>query len=182
MALKIDIKFSKKELEAIKGKAIKKKFEKSSKRAARKSLAVMKSDASKRVREIKRIKAKAVKKAIVPVPNTGRSLEDMNWGIRLKGDTFRVSDYPYRATKKGISVRINKGQLSKIPGAFVATMRNGHRGVFVRSTVKSLPISEPIASRPVDALLKDGEADGVAEAGRVAYFRELDRLLDVDFE
>jgi len=55
--------------------------------------------------------------------------------ITLKGDRIPLIDFSARQTKKGVSVQIKRGR-KLIPHAFIATMKSGHKGVFVR--VKSV--------------------------------------------
>jgi hypothetical protein len=48
---------------------------------------------------------------------------------------------PSRGRGRGVSYRL-RGGAGRIPNAFIATMRSGHRGVFVRSAKARLPIRE----------------------------------------
>lgn len=48
---------------------------------------------------------------------------------------------PSRGKGRGVSYRL-KGGAGRIPNAFIATMRSGHRGVFARSGTARLPIRE----------------------------------------
>lgn len=151
-------------------------------RASATSVRDMRSEASKRVRVRKRLKARDVKKALVPRKNTGRTLDSMSWGVDVRGTTTRLSDYPHRQIRRGVSATVNKGQRTLIKGAFVATLKSGHKGVFVRRGAKRFPIQELIASRPVDALLHSGEAERVAERGRSSFFATLDRLMKAELD
>lgn len=161
-----------------------KSFERAASRAARKAgstaLRDMRSEASKRVRGRKRIKAGVVQRSLMLRRPKGTSLARLEWAVDVLGKTQRVSDYPFRATKRGVSVMINKGKRSLLPGAFVATMASGHRGVFVREGKKRLPIDEPLASRVVDALLHKGEAPGVLERGKRVMMEGFERLLPLE--
>ncbi len=188
MVMKVNISFSRKELKAIEAKSLMKGIGKATRRASAKSVSAMRTDASKRVRKRKRIRAKAVKKAIVPQKNTGKEIAAMSWGIHVRGDIVRLSDYPFRQLSKrgkhaGVSVTVNKGQISKLRNAFIAKFKSGHVGVFVRRRKdKRLPIREPFGSRPVDALLHTGEAEGVSKKGRIVFFKELDRVLALELD
>lgn len=46
-----------------------------------------------------------------------------------------------RQTAKGVSVRVGKTR-KLIKSAFIATMKSGHKGVFIRTTKRSKPIKE----------------------------------------
>ena len=48
---------------------------------------------------------------------------------------------PSRGRGRGVSYRLPTGR-GRVPGAFIATMHSGHRGVYKRSTKKRLPIIE----------------------------------------
>lgn len=142
------------------------------------SLRDMKSEASKRVRKLKRLKVKQVKRAIhVTKPSKSMTLRDIEWSVNITGEKVRLSDYPHRQTRKGVSVTVNKGKRTLISGAFVATLRSGHEGVFIRRGPRRLPIREMLGSRPVDALLHRGQAEGVAERGANSFGATMVRLL-----
>ena len=48
---------------------------------------------------------------------------------------------PSRGKGRGVTYRIGK-QARRLPHAFIATMANGHRGVFMRDAAARLPITE----------------------------------------
>ena len=180
--LKMRVEFSKEELAALKASRIKPGISRAMKRAAATSLRDMRAEAQKRIRARKRLKVKTVKAAIVPTKNAGRQIEDMNWGIRLRGKAFRLIDYPHRQLKRGISVSVNKGKRTKLPHAFLAKMKSGHVGIFQRNHPDRRDIRELLGSRPVDALLHDGEADSISARGRRSFFNTMDRLLAAELD
>lgn len=55
--------------------------------------------------------------------------------VIVKGKPIALIKYGARQTRKGVSVDVLKGR-KVIAGAFIATMPNGHRGVFVRVGTK----------------------------------------------
>lgn len=142
----------------------------------------MRSEASKRVRARKAIKAGAVGASFILRRPKGSKLTRMVWAVDVMHKVQRVSDYRYRQTKKGVSVAINKGKRSFIESAFVATMKSGHRGVFVRKGKGRLPIVEPLASRVVDALLHKGEAEAVLERGQRVLNDGFARLFPLELD
>lgn len=146
-------------------------------RAGATALRDMRSEARKRIRDRKRIRASRIAR-VLRLQRPGRIVPGVTseWRLNVLGGTTRVSDYPYRQTRRGVTVAINKSKRSLLRSAFVATMATGHRGVFVRTGTARLPIREPLASRPVDALLHPGEAQGVAERGARAFLATFGRL------
>lgn len=143
----------------------------------------MRSTASKRVRARKRLRVKLVNRALVTrrarVTTQGIQGE---WGVDVRADPVRLSDYPHRQLKKGVSAAVNKGKRSRIQGAFVATMGTGHKGVFVRKGKSRLQIRELLASRPADALLHKGEAEAVQKRGRESFVRTFGRVLPLEID
>lgn len=57
------------------------------------------------------------------------------------GKRLALYDFAARQTKRGVSYRM-QGQRRVIPSGFIAQMRSGHKGVFVRTGKKRLPIVE----------------------------------------
>lgn len=50
-------------------------------------------------------------------------------------------DFQARQTARGVSYNLGRGRQT-LAGAFIATMKSGHNGVFMRMTKKRLPIRE----------------------------------------
>lgn len=96
-------------------------------KAASTSLRDMRSETSNRVRLRKKLKVKAVNKALALRNNT---IGDVEWAVDVRGDTTRLSDYR-RQLKRGVKVEVNKGQRAPIQSAFIATLASGHKGVFI---------------------------------------------------
>lgn len=151
-------------------------------KAASTSARNMRATATKRVRARKRLKVKAVKKAlIIRSPRITTQGFAGAWGIDVRADTVRLSAYPHRQIKMGVSYSVNKGKRARLKSAFVATMPTGHKGVFLRiDGKKRLRIKEQIASRPADALLHDGEAEAVQKRGQDTFVRTFDRVLPLE--
>ena len=59
-------------------------------------------------------------------------------------------------------------------------MASGHVGVFRRRGKARLPIEELRGSRPVDALLHKGEAEGVAARGGASFAATFARVLPLE--
>lgn len=110
----------------------------------------MAAESNRGIRSRKRMKIAALKKALpLTFPRT-KEIVRLAWRMDVSGALVPVSAFPLRQTRKGISVAINTGARSFIKSAFVATMKSGHRGVFLRSGKKRLPIKEAFTTRVVD--------------------------------
>lgn len=169
------------------------------KRAGSTGLRDMRSEAKKRIRTVKNLKAKAVAKSLhMQRPTRVHAGAPAAWALNVEGGVVRVSAYAHRQGKVGVSVAVNKGKRTIIKHAFVATMKSGHKGVYVRAEtangaqprnrrrrsnlVGRLPINEPIASRPVDALRRPGQAQAVGERGVQAFLATFARLGPAKYE
>lgn len=76
-----------------------------------------------------KIKVGAVKKAI---SITRASRSDLKAVVRAIGRPIGLINYSPRQVKSGVSVDVKNGR-KVIQGAFIATMPNGHQGVFIRA-------------------------------------------------
>jgi hypothetical protein len=153
------------------------------KKAGSTALRDMRSEANRRIRTRKKLKLKVIRQAMtLERPKKAKRIDDLEWKVKLDGKPVPLSAYSHRQTKKGVSAAINVGKRSFVPSAFVATMRSGHKGVFVRRGPERLPIEELYGSRPVDALLHQGEARGVAERGRASFTKTFERVLPLELE
>jgi hypothetical protein len=151
------------------------------KKAGMTGLRDARSEASKRIRARKRLKAAIVAKALVMDKPLGKA-EEGSWALRVRGTPVPLTAYPHRQTKKGVSVEVNKGKRTLIKSAFIATMTSGHRGIFLRRGAKRLPIDERFGSRPVDALLHKGEAEAVGQRGARSMVSAFARLLEMELK
>ena len=154
------------------------------KRALRKAGATalrdMRAEASKRIRQRKRIKGKYISRAITMRRPKGGDIASMTWALDVSGEPVPLVAYPHRQTKKGVSVEVNRGKRTLLKGAFIATMRSGHVGVYRRRGQARLPIDELRGSRPLDALLHKGEADGIAARGGASFEATFMRVLPME--
>lgn len=178
----IDLKISSSELKALSSKRLTRAITTAMRKAASTSVRDMRSEASKRVRASKRIKAKEVRKALVPRRNKGRRIDDMEFGVDVRGDAIRLSAYPHRQTKKGVSVEIDRGKRVLIKSAFMATMASGRRGVYLRRGARRLPIKDLLAARPIEVLKQSEQGEGVIKRGRWSFAATFDRLLPMELD
>lgn len=196
----IDIRIDPKQWAAIR-LALRSEISKAARRALGKAgktaLRDMRSEASKRIRARKRIAAKYVNRALrlrSPRSLAGRG-DIFEWAVDVRGTPVPLIAYPHRQTKLpkgprrgsrmgkgGVYVQVNRGLRSFVKGAFVAKMKSGHVGIFVRGGVESLPIHERFGSRPVDALLHKGEGEAVAARGAASFVATFNRLLPIELE
>lgn len=155
----------------------------------------MRAEASKRIRERKRIKARYIARAISLKRAKGSDLGSMEWRVDVSGEPVPLIAYPHRAVKGrrgkrgigprsqgGVVVEVNRGKSTLVKGAFVATMKSGHEGIFRRKGSERLPIEELRGSRPVDALLHEGEAAAVARRGGQSFEATFTRLFPLEIE
>lgn len=165
------------------GKKIPKAIARAVAKAGATALRDMRSEAVKRVRRMKRLKVKAVREALIlRKSRASENIGRMQFGIDVEGKPVPLSAYPHRQTNKGVSVAVNVGRRSLVVSGFVARMRSGHEGIFKRRSKARLPIDEKLGSRPVDALLHRGEADGVLARGQKSFEATFDRLLPIELD
>lgn len=176
----ISLKFDDGELRALNMRRLEKGFAKAAKRASATSARDMRAATVKQVRKKLAIKVKPLKKAIHVRKNRARVLDDMEWGVDIAGDAMRVSNFRHRQNKKGVKATIRKGKSVLFKSAFVARMKSGRTGVFVRRGAARLPLWEPLATRPVDVLRDEAGKAAIATKGRRSFTRTLERLLDAE--
>lgn len=106
----------------------------------------MRTEAVKKVRETYQVKAGDVRKTIKITKASPARLEML---MVSRGSSLPL--IKFRTTPRNVPTRqprVLKAQVKKsggkkpIPGAFVAKMRSGHVGVFMRSSKKRLPVNE----------------------------------------
>lgn len=191
-------------LEATKGGGgIEKAIARACRKAGSTALRDMKSEASKRIRARKRLKPGTVSKALNLVrPKGSADLASATWALAVTGKPVALIAYPHKVvagsvvtrsrrtgrftskgttTGGGVDVEVNVGKRTLVLHAFVATMSSGHEGIFRRRSKARNPIEELLGSRPVDALLHLGEAQGVADRGGKSFGEGFVRLLPLEF-
>lgn len=180
MPVGISVQFDKSGLLAIEPGPMKRAIVRALRKAGATALRDMRAEASKRIRQRKRIRPSYISRALTLRRSSGSDIASMSWALRVSGEPVPLVAYPHRQTSKGVSVEVNRGKRTLLKGAFVATMRSGHEGVFRRRGKGRLPIDELRGSRPVDALLHEGEAQGVAERGGKSFAATFTRVLPLE--
>jgi hypothetical protein len=178
--IEISAKFDKSGLASIEPGAFKRAMLRALRKAGATALRDMRSEASKRIRARKRISSKYITRAIKMRRAGGSDVSAMSWALELSGDPVPLIAYPHQVTPEGVSVEVNRGKRTLLRHSFAATMRSGHEGIFRRRGPERLPIEELLGSRPVDALLHEGEAPAVAERGAGSLAATFARLLPLE--
>ena len=151
-------------------------------RAGIDAIRAMRAEATRHIRARKNMKVSAIRKRIALVKPSSR--EHLQWIVRASGESVPIGAFGglrqigvgRRKLRKrkdgvrrgGVMVEINKGAPKLIPGAFLATMKSGHKGVFRRERRKSrLPIKELFTTTVADAF-RDS-IDAVAAKGKAVF-------------
>lgn len=180
MAIGISVKWDRSGIAALENSKLKGALKRALRKAGATALRDMRSEATKRIRARKRIKVSYIRRALSLGRPSGGDISSFAWSLNVSGERVPLIAYPHRQTKKGVSVEVNRGKRTLIKGAFIATMKSGHEGVFQRRGKGRLPIKELTGSRPVDALLHAGEADGVAARGGKSFEATFTRVLPLE--
>lgn len=180
MSISIEAKWDRSGIAALETGPMKGALKRALRKAGATALRDMRSEASKRIRQRKRIKSRYITRALTLRRAKGADIAGMEWAVDVSGEPVPLVAYPHRQTKKGVSVEVNRGKRTLIKGSFVASMKSGHAGVFRRRGTARLPIDELRGSRPVDALLHEGEAQGVADRGGKSFGETFVRVLPLE--
>lgn len=178
--MRIDVKLDKSGMAALERGPFQRAVVRALGKAGSTALRDMRAEATKRIRTRKRIAGKYISRAITMRRPKGSDIASMAWTLAVSGEPVPLVAYPHRQTRQGVRVEVNRGKQSLVKGAFVATMKSGHEGVFKRQSKARLPIAELLGSRPVDALLHAGEAQSVADRGGKSLRSTFARLLPVE--
>lgn len=179
MTIGINVKWDRSGIAALETGPLKGALKRALRKAGATALRDMRSEATKRIRARKAIRPRYIARAL-SLRRIGGDVSDMEWALDVSGEPVPLVAYPMRQTKKGVTVEVNRGKRTLVKGSFVATMASGHKGVFQRRGKARLPIRELFGSRPVDALLHQGEADGVAARGGKSFADTFARVLPLE--
>ena len=149
-------------------------------RAGSDAIRALKTASSKAIRERKRFKVARVNNAL-PIFYP-RSKEDLVWRMDVSGKPVPLADFPYRQTKTGVIVQVNQGQRKLVRGAFVATMRSGHVGIFRRVNKARLPIKEAFTTRVSDVFNDPKVIPAVQARAQIVFRSSFERLLQMELE
>lgn len=163
--------------------ALKSALQKSGNRALRD----MKASSQKGVRGKKRLGVAKVNDSLrIVFPRGKQTIGSLEWRMNVSGKLVPLSNYPYRTTRRGVSVKVNTSEGYKlIRHAFVARMRSGHVGIFKRAFpgAPRLPIVEAKYSTKVSDVFKDhGMISGVYARAQRTFNRDFAKLLPMELE
>jgi hypothetical protein len=193
----LEVKWDKSGIAPLQTKELKRALVKALRKAGMTALRDMRSEASKRIRARKRLAPKYITRALTMARPRGSDIASFEWALKVSGKPVPLIAYPHKAvggraatrsgrgkagprSQGGVIVEVNPGKRTLIRGAFVQTMASGHQGIFKRRGRGRLPIDELLGSRPVDALLHQGEADAVAERGGRSFADTFARVLPME--
>ncbi len=176
----INVKWDRSEMGALETGALRGAVKRALRKAGATALRDMRSEASKRIRARKRIRGPYITRALSLRRPRGGDVAGWEWALDVSGQPVPLVAYPHRQTRKGVTVEVNRGKRTLVAGSFVATMKSGHKGVFRRRGSARLPIEELRGSRPVDALLHEGEAEAVADRGGASFAATFARVLPLE--
>ena len=140
-------------------------------------------ESSRSIRARKRFKVARVNKALrLTFPKGVRQIDGLVWRMDVKGGLVPVADFPHKQTRGGVSVIINTGKRVLIKGAFEATMRSGHVGVFMRKGQGRLPIKELFTTKVVDVFQDKGFVPSVWAKAQATFASSFARLLPLELK
>lgn len=148
------------------------RIERSLRRAGSDALRAMRKTGSDAVRAKKKFKLKQVQSAFqLSFPSEGTKIEDLEWRLTVRSIPTPLGAFPARQTRKGVKVTVNTGSPKLFPGAFIATMKSGHRGVFYRLGKQRLPIDEAFSTRVSDVFQDAAVIPEIMRVARSAFHR-----------
>lgn len=149
-------------------------------KAGRDGIRSVRTASARTIRFRKRIKLRTVNESMhVGFPHS-RSLADLAWRLDVDGEAIPVSEYNPRQTAEGVTVAINIGPRKLIKSAFLATMKSGHFGVWIRTTKKPFPIQELYTTRVTDVFHDAGMIPAVFKVGMRAFDATFTRVLPLE--
>jgi hypothetical protein len=149
----------------------------------------MKAEASRGVRSKKRMKVAMVNKSLPLTFPTSKEISRLAWRMDVSGALVPVYALPHRQTRKGVTVEINVGKRTLIKGAFLATMKSGHRGVFMRTgefgrrgNPKLEKIKEAFTTKVSDVFRDAGFIPAVQAKAQARFTSAFARLLPMELD
>lgn len=153
-------------------------------------------DSGRVVRSKKNFKVSRVGKALpLSFPGSSREIEDLVWRMDVGGGVTPAIDFPHRQIGRkvtgprgrqsysdgGVMVQINTGAAKLFRGAFLATMKSGHTGIFFRTNKRGrLPIAEAYTTRVSDVFENVGMVPAVWARTQAVFSASFGRLLPLE--
>lgn len=110
--------------------ATQKQIDAASVRALNRTATTVRAAASREIRQEYNIKAAGIRHQIA-IERARRG--HVTASVVVSGRRIPLVDFSARQTRAGVTVQVKRGSRKFIPHAFLATMRSGHHGVFVRA-------------------------------------------------
>lgn len=146
--------------------------------AGTQAVRVMKTGASRRIRDRKRFKVSAVKAGMdLTSPKSRTQISSLVWKLQISGRPVPLIEFPHRQLRKGVKIQVNQGKWTLVPHSFLATMRSGHEGVFQRLGKARLPIREAYSTRLTDVFKDDGMIPALMKTTREEFAKTYARIL-----
>lgn len=200
MANEVTLTWDTGQLGPFKGMGIEKAVVRALAKAGWSAIKGMKAAGTRSVRFRKRIRVKRVNDSLpLTFPKTTTDIDALEWRMDVAGDPIPMVDYPHRQVRRGVSVGINMGKRVLVKSAFIATMKSGHTGIFVRAKtgvhgpltrgqtrhsdvfrVGRLPIAELYSSRVSDVFNDSGMIPAVQARAAKIFSSSFDRLLPIE--
>jgi hypothetical protein len=180
MAISLTLEWDKAQVAALSGDKLAKALTRAVRNSGDQAARQLVTQAVKYIRSRKNLKSGFIREALkLQRPGAGASLEDMAWNLRVRGKPVPLSQYPTRKGKGGVVARVNKGGSATLPGAFLANVGSGHRGVFIRKGKARLPIKQLFSSRVTDVLEDSGALDDLFRKAQARMAQAFTTQLDV---
>ncbi len=176
----ITFQWDKGQLEAWKGHGVEKAVASAMSKAGRGAIRAMQAASTRSVRQRKRLKVARVKKGLKLTFPQGKELADLVWRMDVSGAPIPLGEFPHSQTRKGVTVAVNNGARKLIRSAFVATLKSGHEGVFMRRGKGRLPIDEKFSTRISDVFKDEGMIPAVFKVTEAVLVRDFHRLLPLE--
>lgn len=161
----------------------------------------MRTGSSRLVRSRKRFSAARVSRALpIFFPTRKQRISELVWRMNVGGKPVPLIDFPHGQTRRGVTIAVNAGKRTLLQGAFLAKMKSGHEGIFLRALsnqlgpvtksqakrgmtrrrVGRLPIEEAFSTRVSD-VFQDADFIPFIQAGTQEKFSQsFDRLLPLE--
>ena len=141
-------------------------------RSLNRSIRGVNTDAARAVRDELTLKSKDVKRDLRVIRARPRELEA---ALLVKIRPTGLIKFQARDTTRGVTVKVKRRSGRKrLPHAFIATMKSGHRGVMTRSkTTGRLPIGELFSTAPGQYLEGVNVLDPLGAAAQRRFTKEL---------
>lgn len=112
---------------------------------------------------------------------TMRLARTTSWSAYIEprdGRRIPISEFAARQTQRGVTYRTQEGR-RLIPGAFLATMKSGHSGVFKRKGKRRLPIYETFGPSIPFVFIRARIQQPIDKAAREDWTREAYRQIEL---